>query len=168
MPDYYFKRSVLLISEHDKNGSLGLIINKKTDYFIDEITNDIKDFKAPVYLGGPVQTENLFFMHRKPEIITNSIEILPKVFWGGDFESIVEAIKSKLITIDDIRFYLGYAGWGINQLEIELSNLSWLVTPARYNDVFNRNSQQLWSDKVKLLGERYQHWLNFPINPQLN
>lgn len=168
MPDYYFKRSVLLISEHDNNGSFGLIINKKTDYTIDEITNEIKDFKADVYLGGPVQTESLFFIHKRPDLISGSIEIIPRIFWGGNFEDIVEAVNNKQIEPEEIRFYLGYAGWGEKQLEAELSNLSWIVSPARYGDVFSKNPGQLWNEKVKLLGDKYQHWLNFPINPQLN
>ena len=57
--DYYFKRSVVLLAEHNDEGSFGLIINKPVDMHLGDVLHDFPDFNAPIYLGGPVKTENL-------------------------------------------------------------------------------------------------------------
>ena len=169
MPDYYFKRAVLLLADYDNNeGSFGLIINKKTEYNISEITSDFNNFDAEVYLGGPVQTDNLFYLHRRGDIIKDSLEILPGVFWGGDFEQLVFLINEGIIHREDIRFYLGYAGWSPKQLDKELKEISWLVTNVSSKEIFNAEPESLWQNSIKKLGHDFTHWLNFPVNPQLN
>ena len=168
MPDFYFKRSAILLIEHEEDSSLGLIINKKTDYKIHELTGDFGQFEAGVYLGGPVQTDNLFILHRRGDLIDESVEVIPGIFWGGDYEQIKEFCNAGLIHHDDIRFYLGYAGWGEHQLERELREKSWLVSMVTKNDVFNKTPEKVWSEAVRRLGHHYMHWLNFPANPQWN
>ena len=168
MPDFYFKRAVLLIAEYDKEGSFGLIINKKTEYTIDEVSSEFGDFKADVYLGGPVQTESLFYLHKRGDLINDSTEVIPGVFWGGNFEQLVFLINEGLIKESDIRFYLGYSGWSPKQLDRELDEISWLVTNVTAKEIFNDKPETLWSDSIKKLGKDFRHWLNFPVNPQMN
>jgi len=169
MPDFYFKRSVLLLADYnDSEGSFGLIINKKTDYTIGDITTEFKNFDAEVYLGGPVQTDNLFYLHKRGDILKDSLEILPGVFWGGDFEQLIFLINEGIMAKEDIRFYLGYAGWNPKQLDKELKEISWLVTNVSSKEIFNNNPDSLWKNSIKKLGHDFMHWLNFPVNPQLN
>lgn len=169
MPDFYFKRAVLLLADYDDNdGSFGLIINKKTEYTINEISSEFKNLDADVYLGGPVQTDSLFYLHRRGDIIKNSLEIIPGVFWGGDFDQLVFLINEGVIGKEDIRFYLGYAGWDPKQLDKELKEISWLVSNVTVKEIFNKNPDTLWKSSIKKLGHDFHHWLNFPVNPQLN
>ena len=74
--DYYFKRSVVLLAEHNDEGSFGLIINKPVDMHLSDILQDFPEFDAPIYLGGPVKTENLYFIHTKGNLIDESMKIL--------------------------------------------------------------------------------------------
>ena len=59
--DYYFKRSVVLLVEHDDEGSFGLIINKPLKLKLSDVSKEFSNFEADVYLGGPVKTENIYF-----------------------------------------------------------------------------------------------------------
>ena len=74
--DYYFKRSVVLLAEHNDEGSFGLIINKPVDMHLGDVLRDFPEFDAPIYLGGPVKTENLYFIHTKGAMIEDSMKIL--------------------------------------------------------------------------------------------
>lgn len=169
MPDFYFKRALLLLADYSKEeGAFGLIINKKTEYTIDQISSELTNIKAEVYLGGPVQTDNLFYLHNRPDLIEDSIEITPGVYWGGDFELIKYHINERNITENNIRFYLGYSGWSPDQLESELANKSWLVSRISSKEVFSHEPDTLWKICIKKLGNDFRHWLNFPNNPQWN
>jgi putative transcriptional regulator len=68
--------------------------------------------------NGPVEQDNLYFIHNIPELIPNSIEISNGIYWGGDFESTKALINNGKINKNNIRFFLGYTGW-------EENNYSW-------------------------------------------
>lgn len=169
MPDFYFKRAVLLVADHNPSeGTFGLILNKKTEYTIDQITNDFTNLKSEVYLGGPVQTDNLFYLHRRGDLLPDSLEISPGIFWGGDFDQIKYLVNENIMDSKDIRFYLGYSGWSPNQLDKELKEKAWLVSKILIHDVFNADPDKLWKSCTEKLGKSFKHWLNFPTNPQWN
>ena len=114
--DLSFNRSVILLAEHNKDGSVGFILNKPLKYTIRDLVPEIEaNFK--IYNGGPVEQDNLYFIHNVPELITDSIEISSGIFWGGDFELTKELINDGKIKKDNIRFFLGYTGWETQQLE---------------------------------------------------
>jgi len=166
--DFFFKRAVLLLAEHNDEGAFGLILNKKTDYKIYDLIEDLEGFEADVYIGGPVETDNVFFLHSRPDLISDSEPILEGVYWGGSFEDVKSAILNGLISIDEIRFYLGYSGWSPNQLDDELKSYSWLVSKINTDAIFTKNPDDLWKGMVVDFGENFKTWLNIPINPQLN
>ena len=169
MPDYYFKRSVIYLADHNQEeGSFGLIINKKTEYTLDEVSNEFGDFQADVYLGGPVQTNSLFYLHKRGDLIEDSLEISKGVFWGGNFDQLVRLIKDRILKEDEIRFFLGYAGWNPEQLKREIDEKSWLVSQVKANDIFSTQPDKLWSKCIQKMGTDFSHWLNFPTNPQWN
>ena len=168
LPDFYFKRATLLVAEFENSGSYGLIINKKTDYKICDISTDFNNCHAEVFIGGPVQRSNLFYLHKRGDIIRESQEIIHGVFWGGNYEDIKYFINNGIIKDDEIRFFLGYSGWSKTQLEREITENSWLVANISPEDVFSNNTEYIWKESVKNLGRDYSHWLNFPINPQFN
>jgi len=166
--DYYFKRSVVLLAEHNEEGSFGLIINKPVDMHISDILQDFPEFNAPVYLGGPVKTENLYFIHTKGEIIEESLEILNGLYWGGDIEHVRELIAIGKLTPSDIKFFVGYSGWVSKQLEGELAKNSWLVSKIKAQQVMDMNATDMWDAVIKSLGRDYAYWTNFPSDPALN
>ncbi|MCR9228113.1 MAG: YqgE/AlgH family protein [Flavobacteriaceae bacterium] len=166
--DVSFNRSVVLIAEHNHEGSVGFILNKPLDYTICDLISDIT-IPFQVFNGGPVEQDNLYFIHKVPELIENSIEISDGIFWGGNFEMTVELINSGTITEQDIRFFLGYSGWGISQLDQELSSKSWVVLPNAYeSSILEKAANVFWKEKMMELGGDYVLWSNAPENPSLN
>lgn len=87
--DVSFNRSVVLLAEHNDEGSVGFILNKPLEYYINDLISEIS-LPFQVYNGGPVEQDNLYFIHRVPELIENSIEISDGIYWGGDFEKIID------------------------------------------------------------------------------
>ena len=166
--DMSFNRSVVLLADHTNEGSIGFILNKPFDFTVKDLVPEIEnDYK--VYNGGPVEQDNLYFIHKVPELIPNSIEISLGIYWGGDFSKIINLINDKTITDKDIRFFLGYSGWDENQLESELLSNSWVVVENIYkNDIISKEDVSFWKEKMLELGGKYSIWSNAPENPSYN
>ena len=168
MGDYYFGRSVILLAEHNEEGSFGVILNKPALSGFNEVVQDFPEFDAPVYLGGPVETNALFYIHTLGDQIEGSIEISDGLFWGGDIESIKEMILLKMVKPNDIRFYVGYSGWGADQLKSELKKNSWLVSRADNKTILSADPLDLWGNLLDKMGDEYRYWKKFPIDPNMN
>ena len=107
--DVSFNRSVILLAEHNDEGSIGFILNKPLNYSINDLIPEI-DAAFKIYNGGPVEQDNLYFIHNIPEIIPNSIEISNGIYWGGDFETTKHLINTGKISKNNIRFFLPFCG----------------------------------------------------------
>ncbi|WP_343486562.1 YqgE/AlgH family protein [Allomuricauda sp. d1] len=166
--DVSFNRSVVLLAEHNEQGSVGFILNKPLEYNIGDLVSEIKaPFK--VFNGGPVEQDNLYFIHKVPQLIEDSVEIADGIYWGGDFEKTIELINSGTITENDIRFFLGYSGWDSLQLDQELLSKSWVVVNNEYqSDLIQKPVNAFWKEKMVELGGDYLIWSNAPENPGLN
>jgi putative transcriptional regulator len=168
LKDPNFMRTVVLLTEHNEQGEIGFVINRQYENTLDELLPEIEGHKIPVYYGGPVQMNTIHFLHRYPDRIQGGIEVLKGVFWGGDFESVVQLINSGEVEPDMIRFFIGYSGWSNGQLQDELEEKSWLTVEATRRLVFHDNAEEIWKDALKHLGGDYEMMINFPIDPQLN
>jgi len=166
--DLSFNRSVILLADHTSEGSVGFILNKPLKYTIKDLLPEIdSDFK--IYNGGPVEQDNLYFIHNTPDLIPNSIEISNGIFWGGDFEFTKELINTGVIKKKNIRFFLGYTGWDSKQLENEMQANSWILIKNTYkNKILSKASVHFWKEKILELGGDYLIWSNAPENPILN
>jgi putative transcriptional regulator len=155
---------VILLADHDEEGSVGFIINKPLKYTINDLLPEINaSFK--IYNGGPVEQDNLYFIHNIPELIPNSIEISNGIYWGGDFESTKALINNGKINKNNIRFFLGYTGWEENQLQLEMISNSWIVANSYKNKIIGKSSAQFWKEQILELGGDYMIWSNAPENP---
>ncbi len=153
--DLSFNRSVILLADHNKEGSVGFIINKPLKYTINDLIPEISA-KFKIYNGGPVEQDNLYFIHNIPELIPNSIEISNGIYWGGDFESTKDLINNGRISKENIRFFLGYTGWDENQLESEMNANSWIVAPNSYkNKIIGKSTTHFWKEQIIELGGEY-------------
>ncbi|THF51373.1 YqgE/AlgH family protein [Flavobacterium supellecticarium] len=166
--DLSFNRSVILLADHNSEGSVGFILNKPLGYTIHDLIPEINaNFK--IYNGGPVEQDNLYFIHNVPELITNSIEISNGIYWGGDFELTKELINEGKIKKNNIRFFLGYTGWNSHQLEDELEDNAWIVSENSYkNKIIGKPTAHFWKEKIMEQGGDYLIWSNAPENPVLN
>jgi putative transcriptional regulator len=166
--DVSFNRSIVLLAEHNDEGSVGFILNKPLEYDIRDLIEDI-NVPFQVFNGGPVEQDNLYFIHRVPHLIDNSIEISDGIFWGGDFDKTVKLINQKVISNTDIRFFLGYSGWASLQLDQELDSKSWIVVKNEYeSSIIEKSAIAFWKEKMRELGGDYLLWSNAPENPNLN
>lgn len=165
--DSSFNRSIILITEHTVKNSVGFIINKPLNFTIQDLIPDIKS-DLMIYKGGPVEQDNLYFIHKVPNLIPDSISITEDIFWGGNFTKLRELLNNNLIKKNEIRFFLGYSGWGENQLLGEISNNSWFVSENDFKDIFSENEKDLWRNKIIQKGGEYKLWVNTPEDISLN
>ncbi|MDT8392324.1 MAG: YqgE/AlgH family protein [Bacteroidales bacterium] len=168
LSDNYFKRSVVLLAEHNEEGSFGIILNKPIDNKFNEIVPDFPEFSGSLFLGGPVSNSSLFFIHTLGDKIDNSQKIMDGLYWGGDIESVRELMMLKQIDHNQIRFCVGYSGWGSNQLEDELKRNSWLVAGLPVETLMNKSPDDLWEFALQKLDREYSYWSNFPTDPGMN
>ena len=166
--DVSFNRSVVLLADHSDNGSVGFILNKVLDFSLRDLIPEVEgEFK--VYNGGPVEQDNLYFIHKIPELIPDSIEIANGIYWGGNFEAVMKLIAEDRISDKQIKFFLGYSGWDANQLDAELSSHSWIITQNEEDtDPIEKPYNSFWKDQMIQLGGEYMLWSNAPENPSYN
>ena len=165
--DDSFNRSIILLTEHSKNNSIGFILNKPLGYTVNDLIPEI-DCPFTVYQGGPVEQDNLYFVHKIPNLIPDSIEVDKGIYWGGNFDSLKELLNSQELKSSDIRFFLGYSGWETSQLENELKTDSWFVSENDYSNIFATDNSTIWKNKLLQKGGKYKIWANAPSDIQLN
>ena len=169
MNDYHFGRAaVLLIDHNDEEGTFGVIMNKVLNIRLNEIVDGFDDLDVPVYLGGPVADNQIFFMHTLGELIPESYQIMEGLYWGGDAETLDSLIATGIADPDSVRFFLGYSGWSSGQLVSELARNSWLVSETDSQTLLETPIDQMWRTYVERMGKRYQFWSRFPKNPEEN
>lgn len=168
LKDPNFMRTVVFLTEHRDDGTIGFVLNRQYENTLDELLPEIEGHKIPVYYGGPVQVNTIHFLHRYPDEIPGSVEVLNGVFWGGNFEVVINLINSGAIDTNGLRFYVGYSGWGTGQLDAEIKEKTWLTVEATRQLIFHKQPEEIWKDSLKHMGGDYEMMVNFPIDPQLN
>ncbi len=168
LKDPNFMRTVVILCEHNDEGSFGFVLNKKYDQALDELIPELEGLHLPVYFGGPVQLDTIHFLHTYPELIPGSAEVSKGIFWGGDFSRLIELLQKDEVDPRKVRFFIGYSGWTEGQLSNEMKEKSWLTVAASKKLVFTRNPDNTWKDSLKTLGGEYESLINYPIDPQLN
>ena len=168
MVDPNFKRTVVFLCEKQEDGSVGFILNKPMPLTLSEAVEGINNFDSQLYYGGPVQTDTLHFIHNLGDQLEGSIEIIPGLFWGGNFETLKSLINEGMVQPGNVRFFLGYSGWDVSQLDNEMVEKSWIVCPAKAAYVFEAKAEELWKDVLREMGGRYAMMINFPEDPSLN
>lgn len=165
--DDSFNRSIILLTEHNPSSAVGFILNRPLKFTINDIIPDI-DCSFTVYQGGPVEQDNLYFIHKIPELIPDSIQVSNNIYWGGNFDSLKNLLDRNEIESTDIRFFLGYSGWGTNQLHEELVNNSWFISENDFENILSVDNRSLWKNKLMQKGGEYKIWANAPSDINLN
>ncbi len=168
MLDPNFKRSVVFLTEHNKTGSMGFVLNQKSGFLLSDVLEDFDEVEYQIYTGGPVEPDTLHFVHALGDQISGGQEISPGVFWGGNFEALKVLFASKLVPEDKIKFFIGYSGWAPEQLMEEMESNAWFVADAKPEFIFADGEKALWKETVSSLGQKYSLMVNFPENPSLN
>lgn len=167
LADPNFKRTVVLLTEHNDEGSVGFVLNRPTEMVISDVIPDLK-LNAPLYVGGPVQQDSVHFIHKVPELKEDSVEIAKGLFWGGGFDKLQFLASTGQIDDGDIKFFLGYSGWAANQLDMEMEQLSWIVAPANGKFAFTEDDGNLWRMILQSMGTKFKIISNYPEDPSYN
>ncbi len=169
MLDPNFKRAVLCICEHDEEeGTVGFVLNRKIKGKITDVVEDFPEFNASVFLGGPVGTDSLHYMHNVGDLLEGSQQIIPGLYWGGDFEKLKFLIEQELVNVSNIKFFIGYSGWSIGQLSEELESGSWIQSQMHPNYAFKSKHFNLWNEALNNKGKNFKVIAQMPDSIQLN
>lgn len=164
-----FFRAVILVCEHNPNGSFGLVINKNLDLELPEEIASIHNLANPhvsIRSGGPVQTNQMMLLHTSPAIAQQTLQVCEGVYLGGDLQFLQESITDE--NGPEIFLCFGYAGWGAGQLEREFLDGSWFIYPANQNMLFHMPPDKLWQSLLREMGGKYATLSMIPEDLTLN
>jgi putative transcriptional regulator len=167
--DPNFSRSVVLMAEHSEEGTLGFILNQPSQLLLKDLVPDLWEADYPVFIGGPVEIDTIHFIHRCYDKLNSGEEIANGIYWGGTFETLKILVNRNSISADEVKFFLGYSGWGKDQLKEEIDANTWIVSNKyRKNVLFSGDEEELWRAVIIDLGPKYAHITKFPSDPSLN
>ena len=165
MNDKNFKRSIILICEHGRDGSFGYKLNDKVDCEYLEINVD-KKIKNNLYHGGPVDNTFLNFVHNDNDLGGDKLKIKKNIFLGGDYDELKLNMNRKEIKC---KFFMGYSGWTKNQLEDEIKENSWIVIyNFDFDKIFEIVDEKSWSKVLSEDSFRNKIFSNYPSDSTLN
>lgn len=169
LQDSYFQRSVVLLVEYVDSRALGFVLNKKTDLLVNSFFPELEDMPPmPIYIGGPVCPDRLFFVHTLGDlIIPDTVQVNENLFFDGDFKLLKSYILAGNSIEGKVKFFLGYSGWDKGQLQQEITQNSWAISHTNL-DIFSAEGEDYWKRSVKLLGKNYENWVKYPKDPYLN
>ena len=153
--DSIFRKSIILLCEHDDNGAMGLILNKpiisdnNKSSFLKVVFENMK-INSKIYFGGPVNLQHCFVLHDESYLTNDTIKISEEVSLTSN-NKIIEDIKNN-IGPENYKINMGYAGWDKGQLEDEIKNGDWLIKPFSQNFIFNISDQDMWEFSTIDLG----------------
>jgi len=168
MEDEYFRRSVVYLCEHNEEGSFGFVLNNDLELDLSEVVEDINIEGFKLGFGGPVNSNNLYYLHTLGKEIEESYEVVPGLYSGGKFDQITALINENTVRQSDIRFFLGYSGWDAGQLKGEMEKNAWIVANAEISEVMSTSDKSLWKKLLKRMGGKFKMISNFPEDPTLN
>ena len=168
MMDSYFQRSVVLLTEHSSEGTIGFILNKQTTVMVCDVLPGFPESDIPLYFGGPVQTDTIHFLHSLGETLEGAREVQKGIYWGGNLEQLKHMVEKKMVSNNEVRFFAGYSGWDPEQLSQELKHHTWLLYQCNKKLAFTEDPMKLWGNVLRNMGSEFAIMANFPVDPSLN
>jgi len=146
LPDPNFGGSVILLTQRNPMGPAGVIINKPTRVRLAELFPDIKALNTvddKVFFGGPVAINTVSFVFRSAKEPGEAMEIMKDIYVSSDMDLLRELLSRDRPT-EDLRVFVGYAGWSAAQLDEEISRGDWHRMDADTRTIFSRRPEALW------------------------
>ncbi|MFW5952239.1 MAG: YqgE/AlgH family protein [Gemmatimonadota bacterium] len=164
--DPNFRHTVVLVGQHDEQGAVGVVLTRPLDVTVEEAVPPLAslvDAGAPLFQGGPVEPEQPVLLAEVEHPALLDVPVFGSIgFLTGDVASDLAA------GIHRARIFAGHAGWGPGQLESEMEGGSWIVDPAREDDVFTDAPDSLWRRVLERKGPRYRTLSRMPFDPSTN
>lgn len=168
LPDTFFNRSIVYLTDHNPKGSVGFILNKKLEIKLCDAVTGFETWKENLNMGGPVSPDTLHYLHNLGHLVPGSIKVESNIYWGGDIDSIRNLIKTGTVAPGQIRFFLGYSGWSEGQLERELKENSWVTARVSPEAIMQSRESDSWKRVLRSLKNKYRVWADFPDSPDMN
>lgn len=124
--DTLFEQALIFIVEYNSGGAIGYVMNKKFSRRLNELIEFAHAPAFPLFEGGPVDPEHLFFVHCRPDLVKEGVRV-NDVYHGGNFKQAVLAISEGILSTSEIKIFIGYCGWDAGELEAEIEEGSWSV-----------------------------------------
>lgn len=165
----FFFRGVLLLCEHNVNGSFAILINKNLDIDLPEEIINLQELANPhisMRAGGPVQPNQMMLLHTSDKLGAQSLQISKDIYLGGDLPFLQESMSDP--NGPPIQLCFGYAGWGAGQLEREFLDGHWFIHPATAHHLFEVPPEKLWQTLLREMGGKYATLSMIPEDLTLN
>ncbi len=146
MADPRFKRSVVLLVDHGRDGAIGLIVNHPLDATLADASPDFSGGASEhyhVHIGGPTMTDTMMFLVRSKTPLERARRVLPGLWLSGSRQTLQQLIDVE-VAPEDLRIYVGHSGWRPGQLEGELAQGDWHLTRADASQVFAQDTAKVW------------------------
>ena len=167
--DPYFSRSAILLCRHNKKETFGFVLTNYIEIDLHKLAENMPEIITKISFGGPVEKDNLFYIHTFGKEIEGAEKIIDTLYFGGDYEMLFELIKADPKRINEVRFFIGYAGWDFEQLNNEMKDHSWIaVTNISEKEILSTSSDHFWKDCMTKQGSKFEMISNFPLNPNEN
>lgn len=148
MEDIEFIQRLVFITEYNADGAMGFVIDNIFDRTLNELAEFSSSLPYPLYRGGPVDNEHLYFLHRRNDVITGGDHVTGDIYLGGDFTAAVAQINNHSLDTNHIKIFVGYCGWDANELEAEIAEGSWIISDKSLDAVFELSPNDGWQRKL--------------------
>ncbi len=164
--DPNFRHTVVLVGEHNRDGALGVVLNRPLNLTVREGVPELAALvggEERLFHGGPVHPTRPVLV---ADLVHPELADLP-VFGSVGF--LMGDVSPELRPgIVRARLFAGYSGWGPGQLEAEMEEESWILDPAREEDVFTDSPELLWSRVLRRKGPGFERMSRVPFDPRMN
>lgn len=184
LKEQYFKHAVISLVDYcPDDTAMGVVLNNRTGVTLDEVLERVRpDTNVPVYCGGPLSHNRLFFIHDLgSSLFPGAREYCAGLWIGGEFDDVIDYVNSGYDIDGHLRFFIGYAGWERNQLQGELDRDVWAVTDVvtaadagpdavgvTSRPLLSLHGDAMWHAVVRTMGPAYRHWLLHPMSIHSN
>ena len=165
--DPNFTRTVVLVSAHNEEGAMGVVLNRPSAVTVGEVVPQLEQVVAgqeTVFIGGPVQPSSIVFLAEFLDPSPAGLLVFGRIGFpapDAPIEELSEATARR-------RVFAGFAGWGEGQLDAEIEQGDWIAQDALPEDVFTDLPEELWSSVLTRMGGSYALLARMPVDPSVN
>jgi putative transcriptional regulator len=168
LQDPNFRRTVILLCDHNDEGSFGLVLTRSLDTRLSDVAKEPLPIDGLLRYGGPVEPDTLHVLHSYGDADLAAMPLMTGLYWGGDMEVLMDGARIGRFHDEQMRLFAGYSGWTAGQLEAEFDQGGWIVRPGEPDLVWATPTDALWRAAIRRLGGEYALLANFPDNPHMN
>jgi putative transcriptional regulator len=168
LEDAYFSRAVILLCDLNEEGAFGFVLNRYVELNLPDLIKDLPKTAGRISLGGPVENNSLYYIHTLGQAINESLHVEGNIYLGGKFDALTTGLDNGSIAHDEVRFFVGYSGWGEGQLEEEIKQRSWYVRDLNSLSIMDTSRDDMWNEALRSMGGEFANLAHFPSDPKLN